>query len=215
MRNEIFMTMSAMEELWERCASKVMAIGGSVCLKNSVVASILEGLKKRLDEHNSMTVQLEKGFVYRAVFVFHSPASEQEIDQFEKDMDVRLPADFRDFLLLHNGAQLFTDAYAGGGYKLLSLERIRERHQKFKDMPKNLLPISRNNGDYFFIDADRVRQGACNYLVRFDHEDPLCHVKLNFETWLDRLIVSQGAAFWEWKFESLVESFLVSTLKSV
>jgi hypothetical protein len=170
-----------------------------VGLNDSLVASILKALKDRLDENNSMAVQLDKGGVYRAVFTFNPPATEQEVVQFENEMNVRLPADFRSFLLLHNGAQLFQDEKTGGGYKLLSLERIKDRYHKFKDMPKNLLPVSRNNGDYFFIDADRVRRGSRNYLVRFDHEDDPCDVNLNFETWLDRLIISQGAAFWEWE----------------
>ncbi|WP_338018899.1 SMI1/KNR4 family protein [Brevibacillus agri] len=134
--------------------------------------------------------------------MFNPPAPESKFEQFSKDTGWSLPAGYKDFLSVHNGARLFRHIKNGGGYELLSLEEIKENHLDY--MPKHWYPISINNGDYIFIDSNRVKEGRDDYLVRFDHDNDVSpqigsHMKMNFENWLERLIIAQGTEFWHWK----------------
>lgn len=162
----------------------------------------LEGLKRRLDQDNTMLVQSWGREVYQAVFTFQSPASDSDIEKFTKETGWSIPPGLKKFLLLHNGARLFQHIKYGGGYELLSLEEIIDNHLDY--MPNHWYPISINNGDYIFIDSNRVKAGNEHYLIRFDHDDDVSPengpaLKMNFETWLERLIVAQGSEFWNWK----------------
>ncbi|MDH6352845.1 SMI1/KNR4 family protein [Brevibacillus sp. FSL K6-0770] len=161
---------------------------------------VLDGLKKRLDNNNQITVQKKGGKIYTAQFTFNPPATEELVIKFSRETHWHLPPDFKNFLLLHNGARLFENTKTGGGYELLSLYEIPDNHLDY--MPKNWYPISINNGDYIFIDSDKAKNGQTNYLVCFNHDDVSTteghYLKMTFETWLDKLIITQGAEFWTW-----------------
>ncbi|MGG4443685.1 SMI1/KNR4 family protein [Brevibacillus fortis] len=167
----------------------------NICLKT------LDGLKSRLDKDNTLLVQNPGGDVYQAAFSFNTPASDSDIEKFTKDTGWSIPVDFQRFIQIHNGARLFRDIKYGGGYELLSLEKIIHNHLDY--MPKHWYPISVSNGDYIFIDSNRVKEGKADYLVRFDHDDDVIPengstMKMNFETWLERLVIAQGTEFWTW-----------------
>ncbi|WP_244944380.1 SMI1/KNR4 family protein [Brevibacillus brevis] len=161
----------------------------------------MDGLKKRLDENNQLLVQKWEGLVYPTKFTFNSPATLEMIEEFLRDTQWHLPTDYKNFLLIHNGAWLFEGVRYGGGYELLSLDEIKNSHLDY--MPKHWYPISVSNGDYIFIDSNRAKEGKVDYLVRFNHDDDIIpengsSMKMNFETWLERLIIAQGTEFWTW-----------------
>lgn len=165
------------------------------------IEATINGLKQRLNSDGTLNVQREEGYVFQAKCTFNSPVTEEEIHQFEKDTNWKLPMSFKQFLLKNNGARLFKHVKCGGGYELLGLDEIRDNHLDY--MPEKWYPISINNGDYLFIDSSKVEKGKDDYLVYFEHDSDICpengrRILLNFETWLDRLIVSQGAEFWSW-----------------
>jgi SMI1 / KNR4 family (SUKH-1) len=169
-------------------------------LKNNLSELVLEGLKKRLDNSNRLLVQNRNGKVDTAQFTFNPPANVEEIEEFLRSTHWHLPTDYKNFLLIYNGAWLFESVRYGGGYELLSLDEIKDNHLDY--MPVNWYPISINNGDYIFIDSNRVASGQNNYLVCFNHDDVSTsegyYLNMTFETWLERLIIAQGTEFWTW-----------------
>lgn len=52
-------------------------------------------------------------------------------------------------------------------------------------------------GDYIFIDSEKVSKENNNYLI-YNQMGDLLSLDLNFETWIDRFIVSQGSRYWLW-----------------
>lgn len=96
---------------------------------------VLDGLKKRLDSNNQITVQKKGGKIYTAQFTFNPPATEELVIKFSRETHWHLPPDFKNFLLLHNGARLFENTKTGGGYELLSLYEIPDNHLDY--MPKD------------------------------------------------------------------------------
>lgn len=169
-------------------------------MKNNISQLVLDGLKKRLDNNNQLSVQKGNGKVYTAQFTFNPPATSGMIEEFLRDTHWQLPPDYKNFLLIHNGAWLFESVRYGGGYELRSLDEIKDSHLDY--MPNHWYPISVNNGDYIFIDSNRVASGQNNYLVCFNHDDVSVsegyYLNMNFETWLERLIIAQGTEFWTW-----------------
>lgn len=169
---------------------------------NSFIEKSLKALQSRLDSENSLVIQREEGYIYNVEFEFNSPTSIEEINRFTEKTGWHLPDDYKEFLLLHNGAHLFSDVKYGGGYQLLALDEIHQEYVEYlDDAPKNWYPISIDNGDYIFIDSLKVEDGKKDYLIRFQADEPVEHalkLNMNFETWLDKLIVCQGLEFWLW-----------------
>lgn len=52
-------------------------------------------------------------------------------------------------------------------------------------------------GDYLFIDSEKVAKCEDDYLIYVQVGD-IQRLSMNFETWLDRFIVTQGARYWLW-----------------
>nr|WP_166243387.1 SMI1/KNR4 family protein [Paenibacillus turpanensis] len=161
------------------------------------MSQTLSSLKERIAPNGELLVQQEQGYCYQAKFIFHEPATESEIDEFISRTGWRLPEDYRLFLLTHNGAKLFKSKY-GGGYNLFTLDEIiRWRNS---DAPANWYPIASHLGDLLFVDFQE-KDNSDGYLYwmisssKFEWADK---IRLNFETWLDRLIVAQGVKYWEW-----------------
>ncbi|MDP4145790.1 MAG: hypothetical protein Q8936_15095 [Bacillota bacterium] len=101
--------------------------------------------------------------------------------------------------VIHNGANFFTHEYGGACY-LNSLEQIRL---------DNVAPISEDFypiGSYvdlgqIVINSKRVQQGRKDYI--FLSSDEIIDFKCDFKTWLDRMIITQGINYWEWKSRTI------------
>ncbi|MEY9971838.1 hypothetical protein ABH966_002211 [Lysinibacillus sp. RC46] len=169
---------------------------------DQIITKSIDALKSRLDSENILVIQREKGYLYNVKFEFNNPASIKDVDRFVEKTGLRLPNDYKEFLLKHNGALLFSDVEYGGGFELLSVEEVHKEYLEYLDhFPKNWYPISVDNGDYIIIDSSQVEKGQQNYLIRYQGGEPVEYaikLNMNFATWLDRLIVSQGSEFWLW-----------------
>ncbi|MDM5250067.1 SMI1/KNR4 family protein [Lysinibacillus sp. G4S2] len=92
-------------------------------MDNTITKSI-DALKSRLDSENILVVQRDEGFLCNVKFEFKNPASIQDVDRFVEKTGWCLPNDYKEFLLKHNGALLFSDIKYGGGFELLSLKKF-------------------------------------------------------------------------------------------
>lgn len=164
----------------------------------------MNGLYEKLNENNVLTLQRESGEILKVSCELNKPATDNEIASFIKKTNYNLPNDFKAFLKLHNGAKLFSD---GIDYlEIFSLEQMEKYHQEYKTN-KNyqgayndtwfMIAYYKGYGDYIFIDSEKASKENNDYLI-YNQMGDLLSLDLNFETWIDRFIVSQGSRYWLW-----------------
>ncbi|WP_239425378.1 MULTISPECIES: SMI1/KNR4 family protein [Bacillus amyloliquefaciens group] len=107
---------------------------------------------------------------------------------------------YKTFLKLHNGARIFDlliyGENVGGGLHILNVEEI-EKYMQNGFLKPQFIPVAHLlDGCYLLIDKTKMSTDP-NYLWfrGFIEYEPM---QLNFEIFLDRYILSQGANFWEW-----------------
>lgn len=89
--------------------------------EGSIVIQTLNALKKRLNENNNiLQIQDEQGYLYKAKCTFSPPASDEEINNFEKQTGLIIPSDYKAFLKITNGCRLFDDINSGGEIEFYS-----------------------------------------------------------------------------------------------
>jgi hypothetical protein len=166
--------------------------------KNQLVLATLNALKSRMNDNKIILVQSDSGYCTPCEFIFNPPASLDEINDFLSNMQASLPKDYETFLLIHNGAHLFSDEF-GSSVQLYSLDEILAYHNSY--MPEGWYPIANVLGDTVFIDSSSNQQGNEEYLYWHPSGEAYLdsrNLGLNFEIWLDRLVISQGSKYWEW-----------------
>lgn len=168
--------------------------------KSNLIELTLQGLKTRMNENGTIFVQHDKGFVRDAVCKFNNPASDKEIQNTEKELGFSFPKDYRKFLTLHNGAIIFGHEYYGGGMKLFSIEESINEKQTTDYLPKGYYPIGYYEGEYVYININKLENGNKNYLAIMDElaDNEEVPINMNFEIWFDRFIIAQGERFWNW-----------------
>lgn len=158
----------------------------------------LESLKASLNQ-NEILQHYMNGRLNKTFCTFNPPATLSEIDQTAKRNDWIFPADYKQFLQWCNGAYLFDDEY-GSGVEFLSLQKVEEYHLDY--MPSNWIPIAYIIGDYLFIDSNQANNKT-GYLMFHNHEQrfevPTIRFTIDLSTWLERLIITRGAPFWDWE----------------
>jgi len=160
------------------------------------VKDTLDSLKKRLDNNESLLIQQDKGYVFNAKFSFNTPATQENIEEFCNQTGWTLPNDYQIFLKDNNGAKLFCDPF-GSCVHLYSLEECIQNHLSY--MEKEFIPIGYYLESYLFIDSNRVKNNREDYLLWFESGGKnYRELSINFATWLDRLVMAQGAVFWDW-----------------
>ncbi|MWC29776.1 SMI1/KNR4 family protein [Paenibacillus sp. MMS18-CY102] len=156
----------------------------------------LEGLKQRLSSHGTLICQANRGYVFEASFEFYEPASQDRIDSFLKSTNWIIPADYRSFLEIHNGAKLFEDSF-GTSFKLFSLAEIQAYHTDYMPDDCYAIGMQAGMGTLLMIDSTAVRNGSEEYLSWFEAGE-FHPVKSNFQLWFDRLVMAQGTVYWGW-----------------
>ncbi|MCR6095407.1 hypothetical protein HXA31_11675 [Salipaludibacillus agaradhaerens] len=160
----------------------------------------LTGLKKRLGENESIDVQNKKGLVRSLKCTFKPSVTDDKINDFKnKTPELPLPKDLEVFYKMSNGLDLFVDDY-GGGIFIFPIEDVND----------NLYPLIKENGfypvahhrdiGYTVVKIQDIEEGNPNYLYFLDDAmiDPAYPLNMNFELWLERLILAQGNQFWTW-----------------
>ena len=168
----------------------------------------INSLKSRLSSNNILLVQNENGHLCYAGFEWRSPATDTEISKFEKANKIMLPDDYKEFLKTSNGATLFKDIeYGQWGCVLYGLDELIEKSKQVKNAYGDLFKESwlvfaewLGDGDLFIFDLEKVSNNEKKYLLYGGGCDSPADYRYlrNFEIWLDRLIVAQGAKYWLW-----------------
>ena len=171
--------------------------------KGSIITKTIGALQKRLAENNQVIqIQSAQGYLYKATCTFHPPASEEELHEFEKKTGFMLPVDYKEFLKITNGCYLFDDIQYGGETHLYSLEEILAYNNAY-DPHEGCFDIACTFQDNIVINSQMARQNKQNYIFWKGHIDQFSEaipLKMNFEIWFDRFVVTQGSKFWNWPF---------------
>ena len=92
--------------------------------------NILKDLVNRVNEKVMIKTVFGEETYY---FMWNDPATAEDIQAFENRNECSLPDDYKEYLLISNGAILYKSEYEDDGYKLLSLEEVEEVTQEMKD----------------------------------------------------------------------------------
>lgn len=166
----------------------------------NLLQNTLNGLKHRLT-NGELTLQNSSGDAVTVSFMFHPAAAEEEIEDFATSYGLKIPPDYKDFLLTHNGATLFS--MYGGGFLLLSLKEIKEILDRLGSaMPEGWYPVGYLDGDMLCINSKEVDEHdrKTNYLYWSLNDKQKLH--FNFEIWFLRFIQASGEHFWQWHYYS-------------
>lgn len=136
-------------------------------------------------------------------FMWNAPATAEAIQSFENRNKCSLPNDYKEFLLISNGAILYKSEYEDDGYKLLSLEEMEEVTQEMKDDGYDI-----SDKCYCFLQclySDDVLlfdlQKETNYIIDGDvgyPSDEWEYIGSDINTFFIRLCQCNGAMYWRW-----------------
>lgn len=88
--------------------SRVICEGGAFMEEGKLVHMTLDGIKKAGSNYGTFPMFHHGGYVMEdATFRFRDPSSPQEISNLEKKLGVTFPNDYKEFLLQHNGMEMF------------------------------------------------------------------------------------------------------------
>ena len=99
---------------------------------------------------------------------------------------------------MHNGAGLFISET-----HQIFIHSIEEIMQYYSSRDSTYPPswyhvgTFYGHGEYMYIDSEKVKNGREDYIIIIGVGE-VTELPVGFETWLSRLIVSQGNRFWSW-----------------
>jgi hypothetical protein len=132
---------------------------------SDLLIKTLESLNKRMDEDKKILVQQEEGYLSYQHFCFNNPATEEELLKLPSDF----PNEYKAFLKIYNGANMFFDPFDGGGLKLYSIDEIIEDYQ-YIDYPTGWYPIGYGlDGCRLIIKPDTENKGSLYWLDMEEH----------------------------------------------
>ena len=124
----------------------------------------------------------------------------QQIIQFEKENNIHIPDEYKRFLQMSNGADLFIVDDDYSSYHLLSLEEMFEETVSMKecgyDIRDNLAFFQmEQSDDFLMIDPEGEMITYC--LAEYDSSEWV-RMHTGFNNFMLRLFWANGHPFWEW-----------------
>ena len=172
-----------------------------ILLKEISITNTLETLKSRLDENSLLDVQARFGIYPKKGFVFNNPITLEELEKIITDTGLILSNNYKEFLLLNNGAEFFTYEY-GYSFRLYSIEELIREYKEmlnynFSYIKQNCYPIGYviDNGP-ILVDYSKVNLTGKENILLDGIETIDFYCDLN--NWLDRMICAEGNLYWEW-----------------
>ena len=168
------------------------------------IGNVLAMLKTRFDENGENVLYTLGGDRYLAKCSFNEPATEETVDALADKLSVRLPDDYRKMLLLHDGMKLFYTERYGGAIEFFSIGEVQKNYVLLQDIYvgdsdefRGCIPVGHYPDiGWIVLDMKRYEKDKRNYIRIFGI--PHVSVAGSFEDFIDRLVVAQGSAYWEW-----------------
>lgn len=161
-----------------------------------MIQSTLNSLKEKLDQNQEVIIRDQWGEICKVSCSFNNRADLKTIKSFEEESNLILPYDYKNFLLVHNGLDIFEDEY-GNGLELYSIEDIHNQKLDYFKEGWYSIGYYRTLQGHLIIDSEKVKENK-PYLIYFDSGDPDEYDILNmtFEQWFDEFVKTNGAMFW-------------------
>ena len=169
----------------------------------TLISKTLANLATRLNNEPIFSVQNYNGEVMEATCKLYSPPQAEEILEFENETGLLIPKDFKEFLVQHNGAELFAHPEYGGGINIMNISHMMDLYESYREMiPTAWYPIGFDDVGFLWINSEEVTENTrdCQYLYwssLIDINEERTALNSNFEIWLERLITAEGKKFWE------------------
>lgn len=139
------------------------------------------------------------------------PATDDIMVKFEQHLSkvferkIILPQDYKEFLKMHNGATLFGNQSGDLSINLYSIDELNEFNDGVnieKNPDEFYITIGSCDGGYIKIvlanyENNTSRESKYLYIFNYYFLEDI-KLNTNFETWLDRVIITQGNVYWEW-----------------
>lgn len=167
-------------------------------------------LRGKLDATSHVEVIQEGGYCWKAHFLFADPAPPEALEAFKKQLLIPLPQAYEHFLRYSNGALLYhDDVFGQWGFRLYGTEdygyaSMKRQAPYGSEWPLSYLLFGESLGDADLLVLDTakaVKEGNDCSVIDGD-SGYLPHswtpAARSFDTWLDRLVVAQGAKYWRW-----------------
>ncbi|WP_064199898.1 SMI1/KNR4 family protein [Brevibacillus brevis] len=167
------------------------------------IIPILDSLKERVSKGYTLIQEEYTGDLIDVEFRWNNPASKEEIESFTEKTGWVFPESYKKFLSIHNGAILFmSETHQFCLHTIKEVEKYYNEFQVSRDKktyPPNWYHMATfyGYGEYMFIDSEKVKNGREDYIIIVG-VGVISELPINFETWLDRIILSQGNRFWSW-----------------
>ncbi|MEF2246343.1 SMI1/KNR4 family protein [Paenibacillus sp. IITD108] len=153
-----------------------------------------------LYKHGTRKIQCEEGFVYDSELIFYEPSS-SEISRLLESYSP-LPEDYLKFLSITNGFRPFSNVGCSGEIDIFSIDEIFRTNEPY-DNPFKLI-VACVYDDNIIIDIEAVAKGKNDYMYLTEGPcdfDDARSLYCDFQTWLDRFVMSQGNKYWTWRVE--------------
>lgn len=146
-----------------------------------------------------------------SIIELYPPSSEREIIDFEGKYALRLPLDYREFLLLHNGFSLMSVTVYGINKSIpLSLEKvfIIEHDEVGNPMPRYLIPFSPDGmGNHYCFDIRSNNAESCPIIfwqhdILYTNENPPEEVNSSFTEWVQEVVIDWTLEDYDYNGES-------------
>lgn len=134
-------------------------------------------------------------------FTFNEPLTKGELAQFITTNQLDLLTEYQNFLLLHNGVEFFTYEY-GYSFCLYSIQEMLREYHSLKE----------------YCEVQYILNYCCPIGYMIDHGTLLVDLSnsnillmgmrtirfyCDLTTWIERMLISQGNAYWEWYAEEV------------
>lgn len=177
-----------------------MVIDNKISDTGGYIMNILKELVNMVDEKVMVKTVLGEETYY---FMWNAPAAAEDILAFENRNECCLPNDYKEFLLISNGAILYKSEYEDDGYKLLSLEEIEKVTQEMRDdgydIPDKCYCFLQClfSDDVLLLDLKKETNCILDGDVGYP-SDEWEYICSDINTFFIRLCQCNGAMYWRW-----------------
>lgn len=150
-----------------------------------------------------------------ATCTFNSPLTSKEVDSYFVKESVTLPKDYKHFLTLHNGCNLFRTE-SDLILELFPLEEMlklsAEHHSEDGLLSEgNYWIVGQIDEYWILIDKNQCKDPEYSFRKPYisvvhpsDGLEMVVPLNLNFECFLECAVIAQGDYFWEWSEDTVI-----------